>query len=84
SNFAEFEVQQEKILNALIKLDADIVGLMEIENNGFGDNGAIAQLVRELNARIDNKKLHYDFVSVDSNQDGVIDKLDAVGTDAIT
>nr|WP_096994810.1 ExeM/NucH family extracellular endonuclease [Vibrio thalassae] len=84
SNFAEFEVQQEKILNALIKLDADIVGLMEIENNGFGDNGAIAQLVRELNARIDNKKLHYDFVSLDSNQDGVTDKLDAVGTDAIT
>lgn len=84
SNLAEFEVQQEKILNALIRLDADIIGLMEIENNGFGDNGAIAQLVRELNARIDNKKHHYAFVALDSNQDGVTDQLDAVGTDAIT
>lgn len=84
SNLGEFEVQQEKILQALLRLDADIIGLMEIENNGFGDNGAIAQLVNELNARVDNRKQRYEFVSVDSNQDGVIDALDAVGTDAIT
>lgn len=68
SNLGEFEVQQEKILQALLRLDADIIGLMEIENNGFGDNGAIAQLVNELNARVDNRKQRYEFVSVDSTK----------------
>ena len=80
----EFTAQQQKIINALIQLDADVIGLMEIENNGFGDNGAIAQLVKVLNAQLEHKKQHYAYVSVDSNQDGQIDALDAVGTDAIT
>lgn len=80
----EFELQQEKIVAAILQLDADIIGLMEIENNGFGENGAIQQLVEQLNLRIDNKKLRYSFVAVDSNEDGNIDELDSVGTDAIT
>ncbi|MFA0439395.1 nuclease [Vibrio sp. 10N.286.49.C2] len=80
----EFTAQQEKILQALVRLDADIIGLMEIENNGFGHDGAIAQLVRELNERLDSKKKQYAYVSTDSNDDGVVDKLDSVGTDAIT
>ncbi|USD41377.1 SpnA family nuclease [Vibrio sp. SCSIO 43135] len=83
-SYEEFEVQQEKILNAIIRLDADIVGLMEIENNGFGEGAAIRQLVEQLNLRIPKKKDRYEFVAVDSNGDGVTDENDSVGTDAIT
>jgi len=45
----EFERQKTKIVNAIIALDADVIGLMEIENDGYGVNSAIAQLVNELN-----------------------------------
>ncbi len=84
NNYEEFEVQQEKIVNAILRLDADIIGLMEIENNGFGTSGAIHQLVEQLNQRIENKKERYDFVAIDSNGDKQIDENDYVGSDAIT
>lgn len=44
---AEFTRQKAKIVAALKALDADVVGLMEIENNG---NGAVNDLVAGLNA----------------------------------
>jgi predicted extracellular nuclease len=47
----EFERQAAKIVDAIINVDADIVGLMEIENNGdAGVNSAIVDLVTRLNA----------------------------------
>jgi predicted extracellular nuclease len=46
----EFERQRNKIINALIAIDADIVGLVEIENDGYGENSAIQDLVNGLNA----------------------------------
>lgn len=78
----EFERQQTKIVEALYKLDADIVGLMEIENNGFGNNGAIAQLVDQLNDRVGFKQ--YAYVSLDTNHDGRTNEEDFVGSDVIT
>jgi predicted extracellular nuclease len=84
NNLAEFELQQAKIVNAIVRLDADIVGLMEIENNGFGAGSAIAQLVNQINSQISDKKKHYRFVAIDSNNDGVTDELDSIGTDVIT
>ncbi|MEH0667320.1 ExeM/NucH family extracellular endonuclease [Vibrio scophthalmi] len=80
----EFDVQEAKILNAILRLDADIIGLMEIENNGFGEGGAIHRLVQELNARIESKRDQYRYVAIDSNGDGSEDGQDFVGTDAIT
>jgi predicted extracellular nuclease len=80
----EFEVQQDKIVDAILRLDADTIGLMEIENNGFGQGAAIRQLVEELNKNIDKKHKQYQFVSLDTNEDGTIDEMDYVGTDAIT
>lgn len=59
---AEFALQQAKIVNALTAIDADIVGLMEVENNGFGDNGALANLVAELNAQFADSADHYAYV----------------------
>ena len=78
----EFERQQTKIVEALYKLDADIVGLMEIENNGFGKSGAIAQLVDQLNDRVGFKQ--YAYVSLDTNHDGRTNEEDFVGSDVIT
>ena len=47
---AEFNRQRAKIITAVISLDADIIGLMEIENDGYGANSAIQDLVNGLNA----------------------------------
>jgi len=47
-NTFEFERQRTKIIAALKAMDADVVGLMEMENDA-GPNSAIADLVRGLN-----------------------------------
>lgn len=44
--------QTQKIVAALAEIDADIIGLQEIENNGFGEDSAIAALVDALNAEL--------------------------------
>jgi predicted extracellular nuclease len=49
---AEFTRQRDKIFTGLAAIDADIVGLMEIENNGFDADSAIQDLVTGLNAKI--------------------------------
>ena len=45
----ELDRQEAKIVAAIAALDADVVGLMELENDA-GPNSAIAQLVAALNA----------------------------------
>ncbi|QLE97825.1 ExeM/NucH family extracellular endonuclease [Neptunomonas phycophila] len=52
STVEEFIKQQAKIVSAISRIDADIVGLMEIENDGYGEQSAIASLVAALNAHI--------------------------------
>jgi predicted extracellular nuclease len=49
NNLAEFQRQQAKIVAALTTLDADAVGLMEMQNNG---NTAVQTLVNALNAQM--------------------------------
>ncbi|EHU4929127.1 ExeM/NucH family extracellular endonuclease [Vibrio vulnificus] len=91
----EFERQQAKIVDAIYGLDADIVGLMEVENNGFGDFSAIRELLEAINAkyykenykdRFARESIHnrYVFVGFDKNGDQVLDQFDTVGSDAIT
>ena len=48
-NQFEFDRQEAKIVSALKAIDGDIVGLMEIENDG-GAGSALAELVAALNA----------------------------------
>lgn len=67
----EFERQITKTVAAIAAMDADIVGLMEIENDGTGANSMIAQLTDRLNSVLGEGT--YDFV----NPGGPI------GTDAI-
>jgi predicted extracellular nuclease len=45
----EFARQRAKIISAILAMDADVVGLIEIENDGYGPYSAIADLVNGLN-----------------------------------
>lgn len=45
-----FRLQMRKILQAIIQLDADILGLQELENDGGGNRSAAQELVDSLNA----------------------------------
>ncbi len=72
----EFERQGDKIAKAILALNADIVGLMEIENNGFGEDSAVAHLVNKINSMIEKKSEQYAYASSDD--------YEYVGTDAIT
>ena len=50
SNPAEFVRQRTKIISALLAIDADIFGLVEIENDGSGALSAVQDLVNGLNS----------------------------------
>lgn len=45
---AEFDQQHAKIVAALKGIDADVYGLMEIANNGYGADSALAYLTKAL------------------------------------
>ncbi|MEL6716428.1 MAG: nuclease, partial [Planctomycetota bacterium] len=49
-NAAELTRQTDKLVEAILTIDADVLGLQEIENGGFGEGSAIAVLVDALNA----------------------------------
>ena len=75
----EFRLQREKIVNAITSMNADIVGLMEIENNGFGENSAIQDLVNALNDELSDEEA-YSFVKV---ADADLHEEKFFGSDAI-
>jgi predicted extracellular nuclease/endonuclease I len=68
----EFARQKAKTVAAIVAMDADIVGLMEIENNGFSEGSAIADLVAGINA------------VMGAGTYSIVDPGAAIGTDAIT
>lgn len=61
SNKAELERQQAKMLATLTALDADVIGLLEVENNGEAQDSAIATIVSSLNQQLGSEQ--YAFVS---------------------
>ena len=69
----ELERQQAKIIAALAEIDADIVGLVEIENN---EDVAISNLVDALNAEVGEGT--YDFISQAPNFETVPGSTDAI------
>ena len=73
-SLAEFERQQDKLVKALVGLRADVIGLAEIENDGYGPGSAIHSLVAGMNAAAPIGT-RYDYVRFSGNQ---------LGTDAIT
>ncbi|WP_213611466.1 ExeM/NucH family extracellular endonuclease [Pseudoalteromonas sp.] len=89
---AELIRQQAKLVSAISAIQADVIGLMEIENDGFGEFSAIATLVNALNdADTANQYAYVDFgvdkVGTDAITTALIyraDKVEQVGTAAIT
>jgi predicted extracellular nuclease len=49
-NRPEYFLQKAKIVKAIQGLDADVIGLQEIENDDFSATGALAELTDSLNA----------------------------------
>ncbi|MCF2949719.1 ExeM/NucH family extracellular endonuclease [Paraglaciecola aquimarina] len=68
----EFTRQKAKTVAAIVAMDADILGLMEIENSGTNEGSAIADLVAGINAEMG------------AGTYAVVDTAGPVGTDAIT
>ena len=74
---AEFERQTAKTVAAMTTLDADVFGVNEIENDGYGPDSAIAYLVDRLNAA--TAPGTYAFIDADARTG----QVDALGDDAI-
>jgi predicted extracellular nuclease len=70
---AELARQRAHLVTSLVALDADIVGLIEMENDGFGATSAIQEIVNALNAALP-VGAGYTFVDLGGT----------VGSDAIT
>lgn len=73
----EFERQWAKTVAAITALNPDVLGVNEIENDGYGAESAIAHLVDRLNAAAGAGT--YAFVDADAGTG----QLNALGTDAI-
>lgn len=69
----ELQRQQDKLVSAITAMNSDVVGLIEIENNGYLAGGSISTLVDALNASLGSND--YAFVTPTG--------LTALGTDAI-
>jgi predicted extracellular nuclease len=66
-----------KTIPAILGADADVLGVNEIENDGYGPQSAIAELVDQLNAA--TAPGTYAFIDVDA----ATRQVNAMGTDAI-
>jgi len=62
---AELETQLGRLVATIRGLNPDIAALMEVENDGFGPESAIAQLVAALNAAGEGD---WRFIATDANQ----------------
>lgn len=74
---AELERQAAKTVAAILGLDADITGVIELENDGYGPGSSIAELVDRLNAATSPDT--YAFIDADA----LMGRINALGTDAI-
>lgn len=77
ANDLELERQAAKIVAAIVGLDADVIGLQELENDGYGPESAVADLVDRLNAA--TAPGTYAAIAVDT----ATGQLNALGHDAI-
>jgi len=74
---SEFDRQWVKTVAAILAMNPDVIGVNEIENDGYGSDSAIAHLVDQLNAA--TAPGTYAFIDVDANTG----QVDAMGADAI-
>jgi predicted extracellular nuclease len=76
-NATEYERQAAKTVSALLNLKSDVIGLSEVENDGYGPTSAIADLVNRLNAAAGPGT----FAFIDA--DAATGQVNVLGTDAI-
>ena len=74
---AEFDRQWPKTVAAILGMNVDVLGIVEIENDGYGSDSAIQHLVDQLNAAAGPGT--YAFIDVDT----ATGQVNALGTDAI-
>jgi predicted extracellular nuclease len=74
---SEFDRQWPKTVAAILAMNPDVIGVNEIENDGYDSSSAIADLVNQLNAA--TAPGTYAFIDADANTG----QLNALGTDAI-
>jgi predicted extracellular nuclease len=74
---AEFDRQWPKTVAAILAVDADVLGVNEIENDGYGSDSSLKHLVDKLNAETGEST--YAYIDVDANTG----ETNALGTDAI-
>ena len=80
----EFARQADKLVNAIVAIDADVLGLVEIENDFAGDAFAIMDIVDRVNAELGSEVYAFvdpgqEFVGGDAIANGLIYKVDKVG-----
>ncbi len=73
----ELDRQTAKTVAAIRKIDADVIGVNEIENDGYGSDSAISDLVDSVNAAVGAGT--YAFIDADARTG----QTDALGDDAI-
>ncbi len=73
----EFDRQWPKTVAAILGTGADVVGVIEMENDGYGPDSALATLVNQLNAQAGAGA--FAFIDVDA----ATGQTNALGTDAI-
>ena len=76
-NQFELDRQTAKTVAAIVAMDADVIGVNEIENDGYGPDSAIATLVDAVNAEVGAGT--YAFIDADE----ATGQVDALGDDAI-
>lgn len=64
-----FLLQRDKLFAAMLAMDADLIALSEVENNGFGEGSAIQDLVDGINALLPAER-HYRAVTVEPGRLG--------------
>lgn len=74
---AEFDRQWPKTVAAILAMNPDVLGLNELENDGYGPDSAIAFLVNKLNEA--TAPGTYAFIDADA----ATGQVNALGTDAI-
>ncbi|MDR0212801.1 MAG: ExeM/NucH family extracellular endonuclease [Comamonas sp.] len=83
NSIAELDRQRAKIVANLLGLGADVYGLMEVQNNGFGPGSAIQDLADALNASAD-KPAGAVYAVVKAPFSEAAGTVPGAGTDAIT
>lgn len=83
NSIAELDRQRAKIVANLLGLGADVYGLMEVQNNGFGPGSAIQDLADALNASAD-KPAGAVYAVVKAPFSDASGTVPGAGTDAIT